>query len=139
MNATTYRDSDPLDNTGGYGHWLVRFPIISVFTFMGIDKFVGGGVEEFATTSGLSVAVAGLVAIAEIAAGLLVLIGGFTNGTITRLGALAAVPVLLGAVFMVHWGQWHFMPSATHPMGGMMFQVTLLMLALYLLLRGNRL
>ncbi len=106
---------------------------------MGIDKFMGGGLEEFAGIAGVSVAVAGLVALTEIAAGLLVLVGGFSNSWITRLGALATLPVMLGAIFMVHWGQWHFMPTATHPMGGMMFQVTLVMLALYLLLRGNRL
>ncbi|WP_421621918.1 DoxX family protein [Alkalilimnicola ehrlichii] len=61
----------------------------------------------------------------------------FTNGWVTRLGALATVPVLLGAIFMAHWGQWHFLPTATHPMGGMMFQVSLLFVALYLLAKGN--
>jgi hypothetical protein len=36
-----------------------------------------------------------------------------------------------------HWGQWHFMPSETHPMGGMQFQVTLLAILVYLVLNGN--
>lgn len=139
MNATAYPQSDPLDHAGSYGHWLLRFPLISVFIFMGIDKFMGGGLPEIAQMAGLPVAVAGLVALTEISAGLLILIGGFTSSGVTRLGALATLPVLLGAIFMVHWGQWHFLPTPTHPMGGMMFQVTLVMLALYLLLRGNRL
>lgn len=139
MNATTQRATDPLDNAGSYGHWLLRFPLVTVFTFMGIDKFVGGGIAGFAEMAGLPVAVAALVALTEITAGLLILLGAFTSSSITRLGALATLPVMLGAVFMVHWGQWHFLPTATHPMGGMMFQVTLIMLALYLLLRGNRL
>ena len=34
---------------------------------------------------------------------------------------------------LVHWGQWNFVASATHPMGGAEFQVTLLLMQLYLL------
>lgn len=78
-----------------------------------------------------------LVALAETAGGALVLLGGFLNDWMTRLGALVLVPVMLGAIFMVHWGQWHFKATETHPMGGMQFQVTLLLVALYLLVRGN--
>lgn len=139
MNAITNTNRDSESIGGGYGHWLLRFPLISVFMFMGIDKFMGGGIGEFAGMTGLPVAVATLVALTEIAAGVLILVGAFTNSGITRLGALATLPVMLGAIFMVHWGQWHFLPSATHPMGGMMFQVTLVMLSLYVLLRGNKL
>ena len=142
MNATTtmsHLESDSLDRVGRYGHWLLRFPLIGVFLFMGIDKFMGGGIGEFAGMTGLPVAVATLVALGEIGAGVLILVGAFTNGWITRLGALATLPVMLGAIFMVHWGQWHFLPTPTHPMGGMIFQVTLVMLSLYVLLRGNRL
>lgn len=139
MTETTDLESDALNNVARHGHWLLRFPLITIFTFMGIDKFMGSGLAGFAEVTGLPVAVAALVALSEISAGVLVLVGAFSNGWITRIGALAALPVMLGAVFMVHWGQWHFLPTATHPMGGMMFQVTLIMLALYLLLRGNRL
>ena len=56
----------------------------------------------------------------------------------TRIGALMVIPVLLGAIFMVHWGQWNnFVQTESHPMGGMEFQVTLLLVALYLLVKGN--
>lgn len=55
----------------------------------------------------------------------------------TRLAGLGMVLILLGAVFMEHWGQWHFMSTATHPLGGMMFQVALIMVALYLVAKGN--
>lgn len=126
-----------LDRAGLQAHWLLRLALTGVFLYMGIDKFMGGGVAEFAAAMDLSVFVATLVAGAEIGAGVLVLIGAFTSGWATRLGALAATAVLLGAIFMVHWGQWHFMPTATHPMGGMMFQVTLLFIAVYMLIRGN--
>lgn len=122
----------------GWTHWLLRFPLISVFLYMGIDKFMGGGLAEFSQITGLPWIVSLLVALAEIGAGSLLLLGAFTNGWVTRLGALGTFPVLLGAIFMVHWGQWHFMPTATHPMGGMMFQVTLFMVALYLFVRGNQ-
>lgn len=118
-------------------HWLLRFPLIGVFLYMGVDKFMGGGIDEFAQMMRFPWLIAVLVPLAEISAGVLILAGAFTGSWITRLGALLTLPVLLGAIFMVHWGQWHFMPSATHPMGGMMFQVTLFMLALYLLIRGN--
>ena len=47
------------------------------------------------------------------------------------LAGLAIVPVMLGAIFMVHWGRWSFSPTETHPMGGMEFQVVLLLIALF--------
>lgn len=133
----TETQQDSLQNVSQHAHWTIRFALASVFIFMGIDKFMGGGLAEFSQMMDLPVFISGLVALAEIGGGLLIIIGGFTNGWVTRLGALAMIPVLLGAIFMVHWGQWHFMPTQTHPMGGMMFQVTLFMLAVYMLIRGN--
>jgi len=44
---------------------------------------------------------------------------------------------LLGAIFMVHWGRWNFTPAEGFPMGGMEFQVVLLLMALYFLVMGN--
>jgi putative oxidoreductase len=126
-----------LDRIGVHAHWLLRFAMGGVFIFHGTDKFLGGGIAGFAAAMDLPWLVALLVALAEAGGGLLIVLGGFTNGWITRLGALAVIPVMFGAIFMVHWGQWHFMPTATHPMGGMQFQATLLFLALYLLIRGN--
>lgn len=133
------RSPENHDQPAPWAHWMLRAVWAGVFVYMGVDKFVGGGIAEFAGMMQLPVFIAALVALAEIAAGVLVVLGGLTNGWITRLGALAAIPVLFGAIFMEHLGQWHFMPSAEFPMGGMMFQTTLLALALYLLVRGNRL
>ena len=79
-----------------------------------------------------------LVATAETVGGTLVLLGGFFKDWMTRVGALVLVPVMLGAISMVHWGQWHFKATETHPMGGMQFQVTLLLLSLYLFVKGNK-
>ncbi|WP_275288858.1 DoxX family protein [Halomonas elongata] len=123
-------------------HWLLRAAVASVFLYTGIDKFMGTGIEGFAQIMNLPVVIGGAVALGELAAGLLVLVGGWIAGPlgdlVTRLGALFTVPILLGAIFMEHWGQWHFMATPEHPLGGMMFQVTLLLLALYLMAKGNR-
>lgn len=124
--------ADPaLERYGRHTHWLLRAAMASVFLYQGVDKFLGSGITGFAAVMELP------VALAEIGAGVLVLLGAFAGGWITRLGAALAVPVLLGAIFMEHWGQWHFMATPTHPLGGMQFQVTLLLLALYLMIRGN--
>lgn len=128
----------PLDALAARAHWLLRFAIAAVFTYHGIDKFMGGGIAEFSSAMALPWVIALLVALTEIAAGVLVLAGGLAGAWITRLGALLVVPIMLGAIFIAHWGQWHFMATPTHPLGGMQFQVTLLLVALYLLIRGNR-
>jgi putative oxidoreductase len=129
-----------LEPVSRHAHWLLRFVLGSVFIYMGLDKFMGGGLGEFAGMMGLPVFLVLLVALSELGGGTLVVIGGFSAGMgwVTRLGALLIVPVMLGAIFMVKWGQWHFMATPTHPMGGMMFEVALLMVALYLLIKGNR-
>lgn len=128
---------DPIAPVAQHAHWLLRFALAAVFIYMGIDKFMGGGLAEFAQMTQLPVFIALLVALAELGGGLLIVFGAAMGTWVTRAGALMIIPVLLGAIFMVHWGQWHFMPTPTHPMGGMMFQVTLLMLALYFFIRGN--
>ena len=115
-------------------HWLLRVAIASVFLFHGIGKFTGPeGVQGFAEMMQLPYLVALLVAVAEVLGGLGFVVGGFGKPLITRLASLAVIPVLLGAIFMVHWGRWSFTPSESHPMGGMEFQVVLLLIALYFL------
>ncbi|MFU8813826.1 MAG: DoxX family protein [Pseudomonadales bacterium] len=131
-------EDEALDRAGQWSHWLLRLAFAGVFLYMGIDKFMGGGISEFSEMMELPYLIGLLVALAEVGGGSLVIIGAFTNAWVTRLGALMGVVVLLGAIVMVHWGQWHFMPTATHPMGGLMFQVTLTYLALYLFIRGNQ-
>ena len=89
----------------------------------------------------LSIPVAVLVALAEVAGGLFVLGGGFRTDKLgdmmTRLGASLIIPVMIGAVILVHWGRWNFVPSEDFPMGGMEFQISLLFVCVYLLLKGN--
>jgi len=117
-------------------YWLPRVAFASVFLFHGIGKF--GDMAGFAAMMGLPLFVAILVALAEIAGGLGVLAGAaLRRDWLTRLGGLATVPLLIGAIAMVHWGQWSFVASDSHPMGGMEFQVLLLALGLQYALAGN--
>jgi putative oxidoreductase len=71
-----------------------------------------------------------------------VLIGGLRNDAIfdraTRVGAALNIPVLIGAISIVHWGRWNFVPSESHPMGGFEFQAVLLLISIYLVVTGNR-
>ena len=137
MGAPMNSGDESLDAVGRHAHWFVRAAFLSVFLYTGIDKFMGSGIDGFAAVMELPYLMALLVALAEIGAGALIVLGGLTNGWITRLGAVMTVPVMLGAIVMEHWGQWHFMATPTHPLGSMMFQVTLLLVALYILVRGN--
>ncbi len=124
-----------LDSLKPYAHWLLRIALASVFLYHGILKVMALG--GFVEMSGLPMPVAALVAFAEVAGGAGIIVGAFTNDLITRLAALAIVPVMLGAIFMVHWGQWNFLASDSHPMGGIEFQAVLLLIALYFLVTGN--
>lgn len=116
-------------------HWLLRVALASVFLYHGLDKFPQ--LDMMAQAMGMPTFMIALVALAETLGGIGILVGGFTNDWVTRLSALALVPVMLGAIFMVHWGRWAFTATESHPMGGMEFQVVLLLIALFFLIRGN--
>lgn len=119
-----------------HAHWALRVALASVFIFHGVEKFTG--LAGFAQMMNLPYLVAFLVAAAELAGGVLILVGGIGQDWITRLGGALLIPVMVGAIGMVHWGQWSFVPSESYPMGGSEFQVTLLLLASYFALKGNR-
>ncbi len=119
-------------------HWLLRIAIASVFVYHGILKF--SNLEGFAAMLPISYVEVVLVGLANIGSAL-VIAGGFYDDRLsdlaTRIGAAFYIPVMLGAIYHVHWGRWNFVPTETHPMGGMEFQVTLALLMLYLVIRGN--
>ena len=117
-------------------HWLLRVVLASVFISHGVGKFLD--LNAFSGMTGLPVYIAFLVGFAEVAGGLGIIIGAFSRDLVTRLAGLAIIPVMIGAIAMVHWPRWSFMPSESHPMGGMEFQVTLLLIACYFFLVGNR-
>jgi putative oxidoreductase len=129
-------NSNILDSLAQQAHWAPRIALASVFLFHGLTKFPA--LSGMAEMMGMPVALLALVALAETAGGALILIGAFTKDIVTRLGGLLIIPPMLGAIGMVHWGRWSFTPADGFPMGGMEFQVTLLLVAIFFVLRGNK-
>lgn len=121
-------------------HWFLRIALASVFIYHGVLKFMN--LDGFAQMLPISYLQVVLVAAAETGGGLLVLYGGLRRDAIsdlaTRVGAALNVPVIIGAIALVHWGQWNFVPSASHPMGGFEFQAVLLLIMFYVAAVGNR-
>lgn len=121
-------------------HWLLRIAIVSVFLFHGLLKFAN--LEGFASMLPISYTTVVMVALAEIGGAILLIFGGFGISRFfdlaTRIGALLNVPVMIGAIAMVHWGQWNFAPSETHPMGGFEFQAVLILVMIYIAITGNQ-
>ncbi len=126
---------DILNSLKPHAHWLLRIGLAGVFVFHGVGKAMDLG--AFSQMTGLPTAVVALVTFAELAGGVGIIVGAFTNDLITRLAGLAVTPVMLGAIFMMHWGRWNFTPAEGFPMGGMEFQVVLLLTALFFLVMGN--
>ena len=121
-------------------HWFLRIALASVFVYHGLLKFMN--LEGFAQMLPISYLEVVLVATAETVGGLLVLAGGLGQSKVfdlaTRIGAALNIPVIVGAISMIHWGRWNFVPSETHPMGGFEFQAVLLLIMLFLVFTGNR-
>ena len=121
-------------------HWLLRIALASVFVFHGVLKLMN--LEGFAQMLPISYTEVVLVALAETGGGLLVLLGGFRDGALsdlaTRIGAALNIPVIIGAISIVHWGRWNFVPSESHAMGGFEFQAVLLLVLLFFVIMGNR-
>jgi putative oxidoreductase len=121
-------------------HWLLRIALASVLVFHGVLKLMN--LEGFAQMLPISYIEVVLVALAETGGGLLVLLGGLRHDAIsdlaTRVGAALNIPVLIGAIAIVHWGRWNFVPTESYPMGGFEFQAVLLLITLYLVVAGNR-
>lgn len=122
-----------------HAHWLIRVPFAAVFLFHGIGKLAMPGMS--ADMLQLPTALVIVVGIAEVLAGFGAIVGGLPfckkGDLVTRLAGLAAAPVLLGAIVMVHGPRWSFVPTESYPMGGMEFQVVLLGIAVWLILSGN--
>lgn len=116
--------------------WFIRLPAAISFAGHGMGKLLMPAAT--AQMLGLPLALSVLVGIAEVLVGVGAVIGGMPHAPyrvpVNRLAGLAALPVLLGAIALVHWPRWSFVASESHPFGGMEFQVLLLGVALYLLL-----
>ena len=115
--------------------WFVRIPFAAIFAGHGAGKLLMPAAS--AQMLELPLALTLLVGIAEVLAGIGAIVGGLERAPyrdlVNRLTGLAAAPVLIGAIALVHWPRWSFVPSESHPMGGMEFQVMLLGVALLFL------
>lgn len=121
-------------------HWLLRIAIVSVFFYHGALKL--SNLDGFARMLPISHLQVVLVALAQVGGSLLVIAGGFGHNRMadlaTRVGAALNIPVMIGAIALVHWGRWNFIASETHPLGGMEFQTIMALLMLYVVLTGNQ-
>lgn len=120
--------------------WFIRIPFAITFAGHGAGKLLEPAYSE--ALLGLPASLLAVVGVAEILAGIGAVVGGIPSAPkralVDRLTGLAAVPVLLGAIFTAHWPRWSFVASESHPLGGMEFQVLLLGVALLLLFRRLR-
>lgn len=118
-----------------HSHWFLRIAITAVFLYHGLTKLPQ--LEVAAEFFGLSPAIFTLVAMMETSGAMLVFLGGFVGQGVTRLGVILLLPIMIGAISLVHWPQWTFAPSETHPLGGMEFQVTVILVLLTLAFSGD--
>jgi len=125
-----------LDDFKPYGHWLLRIALGSVFVIHGIGNFMN--LTGFAEALHVPHALALILVLAEIGGGILVLTGGFMEDWMTRVGALMLIPVLLIVMFMVYGTDMSFTVSKVHVMGGMEYVLVLILVSLYVLLKGNK-
>ena len=120
-----------------HAQWFLRLPFAAVFLVHGIGKLMNPGAAEMMQMPLILFLTVGM---AETLAGVGAIVGGIAGAPkrdlVTRLSGLAAAPVMLGAIAMVHWPQWSFVATEARPMGGMQFQVTMLSLALYFIVTG---
>ncbi len=79
-----------LDSLKPHAHWLLRIGLAGVFLYHGIGKVMDLG--GFSQMMGLPTAVAALVTLAEVAGGVGIIVGAFTNDLITRWPGLLSRP-----------------------------------------------
>lgn len=118
-----------LDNLKPFVHWGVRLSLAATFIYHGWGKVPPTG---FAEAMGYPIAVAGLVMLAEVGGGLALIVGGFTKDIVTRFGGFCVVVINIGAIFIVH-----FKNGFANGGGGYEFNLLMLVVGLYFLVRGN--
>lgn len=117
------------DSSTRYVHWLLRLSLAATFLYHGWSKFP---VDVAAPQMGMPVSLVWVVAFTEIGSALLLIAGGFGKDVLTRLGALGMIVILIGAIFIVH------LPNGWNVMtGGMEFQVLMVAVGVYFLVKGN--
>lgn len=113
-----------------HAHWLLRGILAAIFLYHGLTKLPQ--LELAAQFFEVPVGLFAVVAVLETSGAVLVFLGGFVGRSVTRLGVVLLAPVMIGAIALVHWPRWTFAPSESHPLGGMEFQLTLLVIMAFL-------
>lgn len=116
-----------LSSLSPHVHWGLRLSLAATFLYHGATKFP---IEE--PMMGMPVAMIWMLALAEIAAGVMLIAGAFAKEILTRLGALIVIVVMVGAISMVHAKNGFNVMN-----GGMEFQLLILVTGLYLAAKGN--
>ena len=115
--------------------WLIRFGLGVAFSLHGLSKFPLPP-ETLIKYFGFSPFLASLVALAELGAGLFLIIGGFIKdpigNLITRASALAITVVMINAFALAHRDWFITIKLFTSE------QIFLFIIALYFLIRGNK-
>lgn len=118
-----------LDGYGKYAHWVLRVAIAAVFVYHGIDKLLHSA--DISAMMGMASGMIIMLGLVELSAGVLAILGAFMQDWMTRVSGLIIIPIMLGAIALVHWPNWSFMNN------GMEFQFTLIMIGIYFAIRGN--
>ena len=115
--------------------WLLRLGLGVSFIFHGYGKFPLPP-QKLIDYFGFSETLASFVAISELTAGILLILGGFIKShlgqLITRFGAMLIVIIMIFALSLAH-RDWFITPKLF-----MSEQIFLLIIGLYFLIRGNK-
>jgi putative oxidoreductase len=118
---------DFLKSISPHVHWGLRLSLAATFLYHGAAKLPVEG-----PMMGMPAAMVWMLALAEVAAGIMLIAGAFGKELLTRLGALIVIVVMVGAIVMVHAKNGFNVMN-----GGMEFQILMLVSGLYLAAKGN--
>ena len=116
-----------LNSLSPHVHWGLRLSLAATFIYHGATKLPVEG-----PMMGMPAAMVWMLALAELAAGVMLIAGAFGKDMLTRAGALIVIVVMVGAIAMVHAKNGFNVMN-----GGMEFQILMLVTALYLASKGN--
>ena len=116
-----------LSSLSPHVHWGLRVSLAATFIYHGFGKFPIEG-----PMMGMPTAMVWMLALGEIAAGVLLIAGAFGKEILTRVGGLIVVVVMIGAIGLVHAKNGFNVMN-----GGMEFQILMLVTGLYLAAKGN--
>ncbi len=118
---------DFLKTLSPHVHWGLRLSLAATFLYHGATKLPVEG-----PMMGMPAALVWMLALAELAAGVLLIAGAFGKEILTRIGALIVIVVMIGAIALVHAKNGFNVMEM-----GMVFQILMLVTGLYLAAKGN--